>query len=443
MTTRGRGAVAAGQRGQTARASFRGEFLSGCDRDEASERAQAGQSLALELTNALARQVELVADRLERPRLAVEPEAQFEDPPLALRKRLESPPDALPAERFLGLVERIGGLAVGEQIAQLALVVGADRLVQRDRRVRGAERLVDVLHRQARRLCELLFRGLATKLDLEPARGTRQLLLALDDVDGDANRARVVRDGALHGLANPPGRIGRELVAAAPVELFDGAVQAERALLNQVEERDAEAPIALGDGDDEAKIRLDHVPLRCGVAALDPLREHDLLGGGEQLVAADVGEEELQAVGGAGNRDRRGLDLGRRIGRLLRFVLRRLGRRCGRRWRGRLADLEPGPLELARQLLDLLVVELQLGGKSLELGGIDEAALLRTLDDGADLFRLEQLVQLVLRQGSLSPFVASSVPASSPYLRREALRLPPSPAGSLPPPVPVARTRRR
>ena len=41
------------------------------------------------------------------------------------------------------------------------------------------------------------------------------------------------------------------------------------------------------------------------VAALDLLREHDLLGGGQQLVAADVGEEELQAVGraaGSGSR---------------------------------------------------------------------------------------------------------------------------------------------
>jgi hypothetical protein len=80
-----------------------------------------------------------------------------------------------------------------------------------------------------------------------------------------------------------------------------------------------------------------------------------------------------------------------------------------------LADLEPGPLELARQLLDFLVVELQLGRKGLELGGIDETTLLRPLDDGADLVRLEQLVQLVLRQGSLSPFVRL-VAASKPFV---------------------------
>src|SRR5207253_4789955 len=87
--------------------------------------------LPLELPDALARQVELVPDRFERPRLALEPEPQLEDPPLALGKRVERAPHALPAERLLGLVERVGRLAVGEEVAQLALVVGAHGLVQR------------------------------------------------------------------------------------------------------------------------------------------------------------------------------------------------------------------------------------------------------------------------------------------------------------------------
>src|ERR687885_705100 len=116
---------------------------SGCDRDEVAERRQPRERLTLELTDALARQVELVADRLERPRLALEAEPQLEDAPLALRQRVERLAHALAAERLLGLVERIRGLAVCEQIAELTLVVRADRLVQRDGRLRGAERLVD------------------------------------------------------------------------------------------------------------------------------------------------------------------------------------------------------------------------------------------------------------------------------------------------------------
>src|SRR5581483_4965480 len=133
--------------------------------------------------DALAREIELVADRLERPGLALEAEAQLQDPPLPLRERVERAADALLAQRLLRLVERIRGLAVGEEIAQLALVVSADGLVERHRSLRGAERLVDVLAWEAGRLRELVLRCLAAELDLEPARGAAELLLALDDVD--------------------------------------------------------------------------------------------------------------------------------------------------------------------------------------------------------------------------------------------------------------------
>src|SRR3954454_15262344 len=109
-------------------------------RSEAGELAQRGEPrerLALELPDALARQVELMADRLERPGLTVEAEPQLQDAPLALGQRVERLADVLAAKRLLRLFERIGGLAVGEQIAQLAFVVGADRLVERHRRRRG------------------------------------------------------------------------------------------------------------------------------------------------------------------------------------------------------------------------------------------------------------------------------------------------------------------
>src|SRR5581483_12477105 len=156
----------------------------GCLGGEAGQLAQRGearQRLALELPDALARQVELVADRLERPRLTLEAEPQLEDAPLPLGQRVEGLADVLLAQRLLCLVERIRRLAVGEEIAELALVVGAHRLVQGDRSGRGRKGLVDVLDWQARRLGELVLRGLTAELDLEPARRARQLLLALDD----------------------------------------------------------------------------------------------------------------------------------------------------------------------------------------------------------------------------------------------------------------------
>src|SRR6476620_1793911 len=99
---------------------------------ELTQRRESSQRLALQLPHPLAGELELIADRLQRPRLALETEAQLEDAPLALGQSVESAPDALASQRLLGLVERICSLAVGEKVTELALVVRADRLVQRD-----------------------------------------------------------------------------------------------------------------------------------------------------------------------------------------------------------------------------------------------------------------------------------------------------------------------
>jgi hypothetical protein len=70
-----------------------------------------------------------VADRLERPGLTLEAEPQLENPPFAFGKSVERFADVLPAQRLLGLLERVGRLAIGKEVAELALVVRADRLV--------------------------------------------------------------------------------------------------------------------------------------------------------------------------------------------------------------------------------------------------------------------------------------------------------------------------
>ena len=62
---------------------------------ELTQRREPLERLALELADALARQVELAADRLERPRLALEAEPQLEDPPVPFGQRVERLADAL------------------------------------------------------------------------------------------------------------------------------------------------------------------------------------------------------------------------------------------------------------------------------------------------------------------------------------------------------------
>ena len=130
--------------------------------------------------------------------------------------------------------------------------------------------------------------------------------------------------------------------------------------------------------------------LAVGVAPLDRLGQGDFLRGGEQLVAADIGQEELEAVCGARE------DVG--LGRLGGLLLLLLGLGLG----GRLAHLEPDPLELAGQLLDLVLVELVLQGEGLELGSLEMPTLLSALDERLGLVGIKQFVQLILCQMSLS-----------------------------------------
>ena len=116
--------------------------------------------------------------------------------------------------------------------------------------------------------------------------------------------------------------------------------------------------VALRDRDDEPQVRVDHPLLGGEVAALDALRERDLVGGGEQLVATDLGEEHAERVGG------RGAGAGREVE--LEVVLL-LG--CG--------QLDAALREERLEGRDGLLVEVVLEHERVELGGLDLAALLR------------------------------------------------------------------
>jgi hypothetical protein len=115
-------------------------------------------------------------------------------------------------------------------------------------------------------------------------------------VDGDADRAALVRDRPRHRLADPPGRVRRELVAAPVVELLHGADQPERALLDQIQERQAAPEITLRDGDHEPQVGFHHLLLGLQVPSLDPLRERHFALGGEERHAADRPQVQPQRV---------------------------------------------------------------------------------------------------------------------------------------------------
>ena len=90
-------------------------------------------------------------------------------------------------------------------------------------------------------------------------------------VAGDADQAALLVERPADGLADPERRIGRELEAAAPVELVDGVLEAEVALLDEVAEVHALGEgVAAGDADDEPQVGADEAVLGPGAGGDGP-----------------------------------------------------------------------------------------------------------------------------------------------------------------------------
>src|SRR5262249_34385857 len=114
--------------------------------DRVRERPELFQALVLDLPDALAGDVERPPHFVERPRmLAVEAVAQLEDLALAARERPEDLPQRLLAERDLGLLVGKRQVLVRDEVSELGLVLVADRLLERDGRLRAAADVLDLV----------------------------------------------------------------------------------------------------------------------------------------------------------------------------------------------------------------------------------------------------------------------------------------------------------
>ena len=141
---------------------------------------------------------------------------------------------------------------------------------------------------------------------------------------------RIVRpwsaSAARHGLADPPRRVRRKPVPEPPVVALDGLHQADVALLDQVEERQAAAGVAPCDRHHEAQVGLDQPPARAQVAALERLGQRHLLGGGQQRHLRDLAQVHPDRVlGQAGG----GIGLEVELDLFVRIEARRITKRVG------------------------------------------------------------------------------------------------------------------
>src|SRR6266508_5479076 len=168
--------------------------------------------------------------------LPVEPVAKLEHLPLPARERTEDLPQRLLAERDLGLLVGEGQILVGDEVAELRFVLVADGLLEGDRRLRAAADVLDLVACEVEITADLRGGGLASELRAELALRAHDLVQLLDHVDRHPDRARLVRERARDRLADPPRGVGRELETLPVVELLRRANQADRPLLEQIEE---------------------------------------------------------------------------------------------------------------------------------------------------------------------------------------------------------------
>src|SRR5579859_439171 len=176
--------------------------------------------------------------------------------------------------------------AVFDEVAKMRIFFLANRGLQRNRFLRDLQDFADLGHGDIHAPGNFFRRRLAAQFLHQLPRGADELVNGLDHMHRDADGARLVCNGARDGLPDPPGRIRRELVAAAILELIHRLHQADVAFLDQVEELQPAVGVLFGDGNHQAQVGFDELALGdLGVhIALD-----NLALGAAQLLIIDAG----------------------------------------------------------------------------------------------------------------------------------------------------------
>ena len=211
--------------------------------------------LGLDLADSLAGNGEDLADLFERVGVAVgQAVAEADDLPLAVVQCGQDFGNSVFQRDLVHVLERVVVAVVFQELAEVAVVVVADRLVERKRLAAHLQHAVGLIDREAGQRGGFLDRRFATFLLNQGAGDRADPAHGFNHVDGDADRAALIGDRPGDRLANPPGGVGRELVAAGVLELVDGPHQAGVAFLDQVEEAQTAVAVSLGDGNDQPQV---------------------------------------------------------------------------------------------------------------------------------------------------------------------------------------------
>src|ERR1017187_2442781 len=169
-----------------------------------------GQRNVLDLAHAFARNLELSAHLFERLRLvAVEPEAQVQDFGLTRLEFLQNIPHPLPQRLVAQQFKRGQRILVADDFTKLRRIVVANRRIEAGRADADGSQLRDLRSRDAEHVGQFLVGWLASQSFAELVAGPLHLADLINEMHRQANSLRLVRQGALDRLLDPPRGIGR------------------------------------------------------------------------------------------------------------------------------------------------------------------------------------------------------------------------------------------
>ena len=162
---------------------------------------QLAQRLGLDLADAFARNVELLADLLEGMRLAVlKAEAHTQDLLLTRREGGEDILELLTQKRVGCLLGRLRSVIILNEVAEMTVLFFADRRLKGDRLLRDLHDLLDLGNVHVQLLGDLFGGRLAAKRLDHAVRGAQNAVNGLDHMYRDADGAGLI-DWRIHQVA--------------------------------------------------------------------------------------------------------------------------------------------------------------------------------------------------------------------------------------------------
>src|SRR5579859_153332 len=236
-------------------------FIERADKPRTRGVAQFAERLGLNLANALASDSKSLADFFKSVRITVlKAKAHANDALFTRIQVLQHGGDIFLETEVDGRVCGRGNGFIFNKIAEMSVFFFADGGLEGDGRLSNFPGAADLFKGDVHAAGQLLGGRLAAKFLNELPGAAGELVNDLDHVDGNADGARLVGNGARDGLANPPGGVGGEFIPAAPVELVRAFHQAEISFLDEIEELQAMMRIFLGDRDYQAKVGCGEFP---------------------------------------------------------------------------------------------------------------------------------------------------------------------------------------